>query len=317
MSSDKYYKSPKPPDTREEDSWLSDKQLSRCAPAEEEPFQSPVPTRMVSNGEYMPFPQTQKQKQVEHRIQELADNVCKKTGISRRSFLGGSGGMAAAFFAMNDVFGKKFFKVAPEEMFEPDVCRENGPPDDLFVFDDQTHIVRNPLNAGRGLRALAQGPGQASRNANLVPGGYQVNPYNGLGGNAFGPDELGNLWTPWNPAFLLHPEPLSALLHADSPPNTGDEFHMTKYIQRFFFESGCDGCATSSISSSMAGSVTSSVSLTGNVMKPTSAAPVRISCNRRWDVPVMSLISIAEWCRRYSCSSVGNTYMHKVMPPAR
>ena len=236
-SSDKYYKSPKPPGTREEDSWLSDKQLARCAPAEEEPFQSPVPTRMVSNGEYMPFPQTQKQKHVEHRIQELADKVCKKTGVSRRAFLGGSGGMAAAFFAMNDVFGKKFFKVAPEEMFEPDAGKENGPPDDLFVFDDQTHIVRNPMEAGRGLRALAQGPGRASAEAYLVRGGYQVNPYNGFGGNAYGPDELGKFWTPWNPASLVFSEPFTALLHADYPPNTGDEFHMTKYLQRFFFES--------------------------------------------------------------------------------
>ena len=78
MASDKYYKSPKPPGTREDDSWLSDEQLARCAPAEEEPFQSPVPTRMVSNGEYMPFPQTQKQKQVEQRIQQLTEKVCKK-----------------------------------------------------------------------------------------------------------------------------------------------------------------------------------------------------------------------------------------------
>src|SRR5712691_4890820 len=161
-SSDDHYKSPRPPGSREEDAWLSDEQLARCAPAEIEPFQSPVPTRMVSNGEYMPHPQTKKQKHVEHRVKELADMVSKKVGISRRQFLGGSGGMAAAFMAMNDVYGKEFFKVHEEEMFEPAACRENGPPDDLFVFDDQTHIVRNTLEQGRGLRALAQGPGKAS-----------------------------------------------------------------------------------------------------------------------------------------------------------
>jgi hypothetical protein len=231
-SSDPYYKSPKPPGTREEDSWLSDEQLARCAPAEKEPFQSPVPTRMVSNGEYMPFPQTQKQKHVERRIQELADKVCKKVGISRREFLGGSGGMAAAFMAMNDVYGKEFFKVDEDEMFEPAACRENRPPDDLFVLDDQTHIIRGTGGGGNGLRALAQGPGKASADA-----GFLVNPLNGMGGNAAGPDELGGLWTPWNPSSLLHPEPLSALLHADTPPNLGSEFTMTKYVQRFFFES--------------------------------------------------------------------------------
>ena len=47
------------PGSREEDAWLSDEQLRACAPAEEEPFQGPVPTRMISNGEYMPVPQTE------------------------------------------------------------------------------------------------------------------------------------------------------------------------------------------------------------------------------------------------------------------
>src|SRR2546422_354643 len=185
-SSDENYKSPRPPGSREEDAWLSDKQLARCAPAETEPFQSPVPTRMVSNGEYMPHPQTREQKHVEHRVQELAAMASKKLGISRREFLGGSGGLAAAFMAMNEVYGKKFFKVSQQELFEPAAAHEAGPPDDLFVFDDQTHIVRDPLRQGRGLRALAQGPGLASYNANLIPGGYRANPYNGLQGDPDG-----------------------------------------------------------------------------------------------------------------------------------
>ena len=42
------------PGSREEDAWLSDEQIERCEPAESEPFQGPVPTRMISNGEYMP-----------------------------------------------------------------------------------------------------------------------------------------------------------------------------------------------------------------------------------------------------------------------
>src|SRR5690348_7786190 len=66
-------RSKRPPGSREEDAWLSNQQLARCAPAETEPFQSPVPTRMVSNGEYMPHPQTRQQQHVEHRIKELAD----------------------------------------------------------------------------------------------------------------------------------------------------------------------------------------------------------------------------------------------------
>src|SRR6266705_4716268 len=104
--------------SREEDAWLSDEQLERCAPAETEPFQGPVPTRMVSNGEYMPCPQTEKQKRVEARIKELADSASKKLGMSRRKFLAGTGGLAAASLQMHEVFGR-IFNVSPIEMFEP------------------------------------------------------------------------------------------------------------------------------------------------------------------------------------------------------
>src|SRR5262252_935363 len=113
------------PGSREEDAWLSDNQLERCAPAEEEPFQGPVPTRMISNGEYMPHPQTQKQKHVEARVKELADKASRKLGISRRQFLGSTGGLAASFLAINEVFGNKFFKVSEIEMFEPAAAAVN------------------------------------------------------------------------------------------------------------------------------------------------------------------------------------------------
>jgi predicted TIM-barrel fold metal-dependent hydrolase len=216
------------PGSREEDAWLSDGQLERCDPAENESFQSPVPTRMVSNGEYMPFPQTEKQRHVEFRVKELAEAAAKKLGISRRKFLEGTGGMAASFLAMNEVFGKTFFNVRPEEMFERAAYDEGAPPKNLFVFDDQTHIVRSSTNSPNGLRALAQGPGPISAGA-----GYAANPFNGAGGNPMGVDELGNPWTPWNPAEL----------HPDFPPNPGPpttvlgEFHLGQYINRMYLQS--------------------------------------------------------------------------------
>jgi hypothetical protein len=220
--------SQRPPDSREEDSWLSDEQLKNVAPAENEPFQSPVPTRMVSNGEYMPHPQTEDQRHVEYRIKELADEAAKKLGTSRRKFLMGTGGMAAAFLAMNDVYGKKLFNVNPVEMYETDAYIENGMPRDVFVFDDQTHIVRSSSNGPNGLRALAQGPGPVS-----TGGGYTSNPFNGTGGNAAGNDELGNPWTDWNPAQL----------GPAYPPNSGPattalgEFHLGQYINRMYLQS--------------------------------------------------------------------------------
>src|SRR5437870_9889318 len=88
--------------SRGEDAWLSDEQLARCARADEwDVFPSPIPTQMVSNGEYRPVPQPEQQKRVEVRIQELAEAASKKLGISRRQFLASQGGMAASFLAMN------------------------------------------------------------------------------------------------------------------------------------------------------------------------------------------------------------------------
>jgi hypothetical protein len=76
---------------------LEPEQIARCGPAEiVEPFHGPVPTQIVSNGEYMPEPQTAQQRLVQARIDELADAASRKLGISRRRFLTSSGGMAAA-----------------------------------------------------------------------------------------------------------------------------------------------------------------------------------------------------------------------------
>jgi predicted TIM-barrel fold metal-dependent hydrolase len=182
---------------------------------------------MVSNGEYMPHPQTEQQQHVEHRVKELADEAAKRLGTTRRQFLAGTGGMAAAFIAMNEVFGKKFFNVRPVEMYETAAYEENGVPQDVFVFDDQTHIVRSSMNSPQGLRALAQGPGSVSAGA-----GYTHNPFNGSGGNPAGVDELGNPWTDWNPAQL----------GPDFPPNPGPattalgEFHLGQYINRMYLQ---------------------------------------------------------------------------------
>jgi hypothetical protein len=215
------------PGSREEDAWLSDEQLGDCAPAETEPFQSPVPTRMISNGEYMPHPQTRQQQHVEFRIKELAETASKKLGISRRQFLEGTGGLAASFIAINEAFGRSFFKVSPVEMYEPAAYSESGTPSDVYVFDDQTHIVRSSVNSPQGLRALAQGPGSVSAGA-----GYNSNPFNGSGGNPAGVDELGNSWTDWNPAQLGPDSP------ANPGPATTDlgEFHLGQYINRMYLQ---------------------------------------------------------------------------------
>src|SRR5215831_16582825 len=175
----------------EEDHGLLDaEQVSKCERADvAEPLHSPMPTRMISNGEYMPAPQTDPQKRVEARLEQLADQASKKLGVSRRQFLAGSGGMAAALLAMNEVYGA-FFNVSPAELYEGAAFAESAPPKDLFVFDDQLHFVRGSQPSPAGLRAIAQGPSSAPR--------VKSNPFNPRGQR----DERGDTWGVWNPALV-------------------------------------------------------------------------------------------------------------------
>ena len=88
--------------------FLSKRELAQTEPAERVAFRSPVPTRIVSNGEFNPLPQTQRQKQFEERLRDLAETNARKLGMDRRHFLRSSCRMAAAFVALNDVFGSIF-----------------------------------------------------------------------------------------------------------------------------------------------------------------------------------------------------------------
>src|SRR5947207_1123639 len=169
---------------------LDAEQVAQCERADiAEPLRSPIPTRMISNGEYMPVPQTEQQRRVEARIEELAATASDKLGISRRAFLRSSGGMAATLLAMNEVFGR-FFNVSLIEMFEPAAYAAAAPPKDLFVFDDQLHFVRGSKPSPAGLRAIAQGPTSAPT--------VKSNPFNPRGQL----DELGQAWSVWNPALV-------------------------------------------------------------------------------------------------------------------
>ncbi|MBD0325366.1 MAG: hypothetical protein ICV68_02990, partial [Pyrinomonadaceae bacterium] len=99
----------------------------------------PIPTQIICTEEFLPPEQTVEQKLVEHRLIELADASAKKLNISRRQFLSTTGGMAAAFLAMNSVFGD-FFNVEASELFEPLASAEKFPKKQ-FIFDIHTHHV--------------------------------------------------------------------------------------------------------------------------------------------------------------------------------
>ena len=61
----------------------------------------PLPTRLVSNEEFPPLPQTAAQRAVEDRILDGAGRLGPRLGLRRRDFLRTSGGMAASLLAMN------------------------------------------------------------------------------------------------------------------------------------------------------------------------------------------------------------------------
>src|SRR5258708_24773499 len=161
---------------------MSEEELAKCSRAYdvEEEFCAPIPTQNVSNGEYLPKPQSEKQKEVEARIKELAADASKKLGVSRRDFLQSSGGMAASLIAMNDVYGK-FFDVDKAELFEPAATQEHGLPSDVFVVDDQLHFVRGNTRTTLGapaLRAIAQGGQTREGNFFSDAFGFPTNPFN-------------------------------------------------------------------------------------------------------------------------------------------
>jgi uncharacterized protein len=111
----------------------------------------PLPTRLVSNEEFPPLPQTAAQRAVEERILAEAGRLAPRLGLSRRDFLRRSGGIATSLLAMNAVFGR-FFDVLPVEAADPGAFRaRTGDP--YFIFDVQLHYVGagyDPGNAEGG-----------------------------------------------------------------------------------------------------------------------------------------------------------------------
>ena len=103
---------------------------------------SPIPTQVVSNEEYVPLPRTSEQRRLSWVIEETARRHARRLGTGRRDFLASSAGMAAAFLALNMVFGR-FFEVDPVEALEP-AAADARKPTDQFVFDIQTHHVATP-----------------------------------------------------------------------------------------------------------------------------------------------------------------------------
>jgi predicted TIM-barrel fold metal-dependent hydrolase len=121
---------------------LSREDYEKLLAAETSAFPSPIPSQEVSNGEFMPNPQNQAQREFEARIKDMGERLGNQQGIGRRQFLKTVSGMAAAFVAMNEVYGN-IFEVDKAEAAIPEIAAERAKKlSHQFIFDDHTHFVR-------------------------------------------------------------------------------------------------------------------------------------------------------------------------------
>lgn len=128
----------------------------------------PIPSRIASNEEFVPPAQSAEQREYEARLAEISGRVSQRQGRSRREFLRSGSGMAAALFALNQVFGD-CYEVRAEEVDDPKAFEEHWPKDQ-FIIDIQTHHVDvarkwyDETPTGRGIKSFFLGlrPGAKS-----------------------------------------------------------------------------------------------------------------------------------------------------------
>ncbi|HWP45033.1 MAG TPA: amidohydrolase family protein [Blastocatellia bacterium] len=113
--------------------------IRKCYLDDESDIQSPIPNQFCSNEEFIPPPQSAREREVENRLREMADRNARRLGLSRRQFLRTSCGMAAAMICFNEVFGKTY-EVDPIEALDPAAYEERWPKNE-FIFDNQTHHI--------------------------------------------------------------------------------------------------------------------------------------------------------------------------------
>ena len=155
-----------------------------------EPLRSPVPTRMISNGEYMPVAadrQAEAGRGADRRTRRRGEQEARHQPAAVPGRLGRHGGRAAR----HERGVRAVLQRRPDRAVRTGGLRRRpAPPKDLFVFDDQLHLVRGSRPSPADLRAIAQGPSSAPT--------VKSNPFNPRGQR----DERGDAWGVWNPALV-------------------------------------------------------------------------------------------------------------------
>ena len=143
--------------------WLTPAQLRSLERGFRRRVETPIPTQIVSSGECYPPPQSRRQAQVEALMGEGAESYARRLGVHCHHYLRSPSGMAAAFLAMNQVYGE-LFQVDTTEAEDPAAARQRRDDTrDQFIFDVHTHHVHEDY-AWEGqlwLRDAARGNNQA------------------------------------------------------------------------------------------------------------------------------------------------------------
>ncbi|ACL72196.1 amidohydrolase family protein [Thioalkalivibrio sulfidiphilus] len=146
--------------------FLSPEEIAELQPSELLPNETPIPTQIVSSDEFYPTPQTGPQKQVEARLLAMADELGSHQGMNRRQFFRSAAGMAAAFVAMNEVYGL-VFGASRAEAASPELANERaGTYRDQFIMDMHTHFLRDDTRLERFVR-MREAVGRAGWNKPL------------------------------------------------------------------------------------------------------------------------------------------------------
>src|SRR3984893_12598421 len=119
---------------------LSRDEMDRLRPAETHAFPRPVPTPIVSSEEDFPLPQSAPQREGEARVRALGDELGRRQGLSRRAFFRTASGMAAAFVAMNEVYGPLFAATRAEAADRDMAGHAARALAGQFVMDTHTHL---------------------------------------------------------------------------------------------------------------------------------------------------------------------------------
>jgi hypothetical protein len=123
-------------------SQLDPEEIASLLPAETSSFPSPIPTQFVSSDEFLP--RRRREPEARRGAREGAGRAAREAqGMARRRFFKTAAGMAAAFVAMNDVYGP-LFSVSSAEAASPDLANERAKAlADQFIMDMHTHFLRD------------------------------------------------------------------------------------------------------------------------------------------------------------------------------